>query len=355
MSQARSARSDEDSIPLDTIADAVQAIARGEMVVVVDDPDRENEGDVVMAAEHASAASVNFMLKHARGLICVPMEATRLEALAIPPMVRGSGDRHGTAFHVGVDRVGSQEPASAAERARAVRALADPASERDDFVRPGRIFPLAARAGGVLARRGHTEAAVDLARLAGCAPAGLICEIADEDGEMARLPELRRFACRHGLMLVSIEDLVAYRGSRESLLERGEESRLVLPMGRFRSIPFRDPVTGREHLALVLGDVARRPDAIVRVHPACFAGDVLHAAACQCAGRLHAALERIAAQGAGVVVYLRGVDDLLGCSAGAARPGDALAATQILTALGVSREARGPRPADSHGARRHRG
>ncbi len=203
--------------PLDPIEDALDAIARGEVVVMVDDPGRENEGDLVMAAAHATSAAIAFMATHARGLVCAPLPQERLRALAIPPMVERAGDHYGTAFHVGVDHVErSGAGISAPARALAARALADPDAVADDFAMPGRLFPLGARPGGVLERPGHTEAAVDLARLAGLAPAGLICEIASDDGSMARLPELRRFARRHGLRIASVADLIAYRRAHDA-------------------------------------------------------------------------------------------------------------------------------------------
>jgi 3,4-dihydroxy 2-butanone 4-phosphate synthase / GTP cyclohydrolase II len=285
---------------------AVAAIARGEMVVVVDSPDRENEGDLVMAAEKVTPEAVNFMATHGRGLICAPMRAARLAELGIEPMVADGTDPHGTAFHVGVDlRAGSTTGISAADRAATLAALADPASAGADFTRPGHVFPLAARPGGVLRRAGHTEAAVDLARLAGLRPAGVICEIMAADGRMARLPDLLAFAAEHGLLVVAISDLIAYRRRAERLVERVTEARMPLRDAEFTAIGYRDVHDGREHVALVLGDV-RAPGALVRVHSECLTGDVFGSRRCDCGAQLERALTMIAAEGRGVVVYLRG-------------------------------------------------
>jgi 3,4-dihydroxy 2-butanone 4-phosphate synthase/GTP cyclohydrolase II len=285
---------------------AVAAIARGEMVVVVDSPDRENEGDLVMAAERVTPEAVNFMATHGRGLICAPMRPERLADLGIEPMVANGTDPHGTAFHVGVDlRAGATTGISAADRAATLAALADPASTPADFTRPGHIFPLAARSGGVLRRAGHTEAAVDLAELAGLRPAGVICEIMAADGRMARLPDLLAFAAEHGLLVVAISDLIAHRRRRERLVERVTAARMPLRDAEFTAIGYRDVHDGREHVALVLGDV-RAPGVLVRVHSECLTGDVFGSQRCDCGAQLEHALAMIAAEGRGVVVYLRG-------------------------------------------------
>jgi 3,4-dihydroxy 2-butanone 4-phosphate synthase / GTP cyclohydrolase II len=289
---------------LSSIHDAVAAFARGEMLVVVDAPDRENEGDLVIAAEKVTPAAVNFMATHGRGLICVPMPAERLEQLAIAPMVGRGDDLHGTAFHVGVDHRRGTTGISAADRARTIAALAAADSSPEDFTQPGHVFPLRCRPGGVLQRAGHTEAAVDLARLAGLRPAAAICEIARSDGEMARLPELMALAAEHGLRVVSISDLIAYRRERERLVERTTEARMPLADGEFRAIGYRD-VEGREHVALVLGDLAS-PGALVRVHSECLTGDVFGSRRCDCGEQLRLALRLIAHEGRGAVVYLRG-------------------------------------------------
>jgi 3,4-dihydroxy 2-butanone 4-phosphate synthase/GTP cyclohydrolase II len=285
---------------------AVAAIGRGAMVVVVDSPDRENEGDLVMAAEKVTPEAVNFMATHGRGLICAPMLPGRLADLGIEPMVANGTDPHGTAFHVGVDRrADATTGISAADRAATLAALADPASSAADFTRPGHIFPLAARAGGVLRRAGHTEAAVDLAQLAGLRPAGVICEIMAADGRMARLPDLLAFAAEHGLLVVAISDLIAHRRARERLVERVAEARMPLRDADFTAIGYREVHDGREHVALVLGDV-RAPGVLVRVHSECLTGDVFGSQRCDCGAQLDRALALIVAEERGVVVYLRG-------------------------------------------------
>jgi 3,4-dihydroxy 2-butanone 4-phosphate synthase/GTP cyclohydrolase II len=289
------------------VEDAVAAIAHGEMVVVVDAPERENEGDLVIAAEHVTPATVNFMATYGRGLICVSMLRERLDALHIPPMVAESTDPKGTAFHVSVDhRERVTTGISATDRTVTIRGLADPASRPTDFTRPGHVFPLAYRPGGVLKRAGHTEASVDLATMAGLSPTAVICEIAGDDGEMARLPRLREFADEHGLLVLAISDLIAYRRQREKLVRRVSQARLPLPQGEFTAIGYEDLVDGREHMALVLGDVRRRSDVMVRMHSECLTGDVFGSRRCDCGPQLELALEKIAREGAGVVVYLRG-------------------------------------------------
>jgi 3,4-dihydroxy 2-butanone 4-phosphate synthase/GTP cyclohydrolase II len=291
---------------LASIEEAISAIARGEMVVVVDSPDRENEGDLVMAADRITPEAVNFMATFGRGLICVPIARERLAELAIEPMVADGTDPHGTAFHVGVDhRELATTGISAADRAATIAALAAPESRPDDFTRPGHVFPLASRPGGVLRRPGHTEAAVDLATLAGLRPAGVICEIIADNGEMARLPELLDFAEEHGLVVVTISDLIAYRRRHERCIERTAEARMPLREAEFTAIGYRDLRDGREHVALVLGDVSG-PGVLVRVHSECLTGDVFGSRRCDCGAQLDRALEMIAMAGRGAVVYLRG-------------------------------------------------
>jgi 3,4-dihydroxy 2-butanone 4-phosphate synthase/GTP cyclohydrolase II len=291
---------------LASIEEAVGAIACGEMVVVVDSPERENEGDLVMAADKVTPEAVNFMASFGRGLICVPMARERLAELAIAPMVAEGTDPHGTAFHVGVDhRELATTGISAADRAATIAALAAPGSTAQHFTRPGHVFPLAARPGGVLQRPGHTEAAVDLATLAGLRPAGVICEIIADNGEMARLPELLDFAGEHGLVVVTIRDLIAYRRRHERCIERTAQARMPLREGEFTAIGYRDLHDGREHVALVLGDVSA-PGVLVRVHSECLTGDVFGSRRCDCGAQLDRALEIIAAAGRGAVVYLRG-------------------------------------------------
>jgi 3,4-dihydroxy 2-butanone 4-phosphate synthase/GTP cyclohydrolase II len=292
---------------LSDVETAVARIARGEMVVVVDSPDRENEGDLVMAAECVTPHAVNFMATHGRGLICVPLLEERLQDLRIGPMVERSTDPKGTAFCVTVDhRDRTTTGISASDRANTIRALADPASLADEFTRPGHVFPLAYQAGGVLKRAGHTEAAIDLARLAGLRPAAVICEIAGEDGEMARLPQLVAFAEGHGLPVVAISDVIAYRLKTERLIERTVEARLPLDAGGFTAIGYRGLTDGREHVAVVMGDVRDVDGVLVRMHSECLTGDVFGSARCDCGEQLSRSLELIAAEGRGAVVYLRG-------------------------------------------------
>jgi len=292
---------------LASVEAAIAALRRGEMVIVVDADDRENEGDLVIAAERATPAAVNFMATHGRGLICVPMLPERLAELGIPPMVAANTDPRGTAFHIGVDHgARTTTGISASDRAATIRALADPGSSATDFTQPGHVFPLAAREGGVLRRAGHTEASIDLVRLAGGAPAAVICEIAAADGEMERLPGLVEFAREHGLEIVAIDDLIAYRLRMDRLVARVSSARIPLDAAEFTAITYRDLQDGREHLALVLGEVADPPGALVRMHSECLTGDVFGSRRCDCGAQLQLALRMIAAEGRGAVVYLRG-------------------------------------------------
>jgi 3,4-dihydroxy 2-butanone 4-phosphate synthase / GTP cyclohydrolase II len=294
-------------LELATIDEATDAIRCGLMVVLIDSPDRENEGDLVMAAERVVPADVNFMATHGRGLICVPMLHERLSRLGIPPMVAQSTDPYATAFHAGVDHAQRATTGiSASDRAHTIRALADDGSVASDFTLPGHVFPLAYQPGGVLRRAGHTEASVDLVDLAGCAPAAMICEIAAADGEMARLPTLLEFAERHGLPVVAISDLIAYRRRSERLVTRVSAARLPLDQGEFTIIGYRDLIDGRDHMAAVLGEVRDRPGVLVRMHSECLTGDVFGSRRCDCGRQLDLALDMIAAEGRGAVVYLRG-------------------------------------------------
>ncbi|HEX6972192.1 MAG TPA: bifunctional 3,4-dihydroxy-2-butanone-4-phosphate synthase/GTP cyclohydrolase II [Limnochordia bacterium] len=286
-----------------TIPEAIEEIRAGRMVIVVDDADRENEGDLVMAAEKVTAADVNFMASHARGLICVPMTARRLRELDIPMMTEENTEAMGTAFAISVDAKGVRTGISAAERAQTIRALADPATRAEDLNRPGHIFPLRAVDAGVLRRAGHTEAAVDLARIAGLQPVGCICEIMNPDGTMARVPELTRFAAQHGLKIITIADLIRYRRQRERLVERVAEASLPTRWGDFHVIGYRHTIENQSPLALVKGEVAGRPNVLVRMHSGCITGDVLGSLRCDCGEQLHASLARIQAEGCGVLVY----------------------------------------------------
>ncbi len=292
---------------MSSVQEAVDALADGRMIIVVDAPDRENEGDLVMAAELVTPADVNFMATHGRGLICVAMREEQLHALDIPLMLTRSTDPRGTAWHVSVDHARlAATGISARDRAQTIRALADPTSSPVDFTRPGHVFPLASRAGGVLKRAGHTEAATDLMSMAGLRPTGVICEIARPDGEMARLPELVEFGRSHGLPILAISDLITARRQSQTLVERGAEARMPLQAGEFRAIAYRDHVNGYEHLALMLGSVAGGEPPLVRVHSECLTGDVLGSRRCDCGAQLERALEMIAEEGRGVLVYLAG-------------------------------------------------
>ena len=291
----------------DPIDRAVADIAAGRAVVVVDDADRENEGDLVAAAATITSELMAFMVRHTSGVVCVPMEGADLDRMALPPMTPVNQDRKHTAYSVSVDaRDGITTGISAADRARTVRLLADEGTQADDLTRPGHVFPLRAVAGGVLHRPGHTEAAVDLARLAGLPPAAAIAEVVSADGSMARLPELRRFADEHGLALVSIADLAAHRWRTETLVERVAEARLPTRYGDFRAVGFLDTVDSVEHVALVRGDLGDGQGVLARVHSECLTGDVLGSVRCDCGPQLEAALRIVADAGRGVVVYLRG-------------------------------------------------
>ncbi|MBA9006585.1 MULTISPECIES: bifunctional 3,4-dihydroxy-2-butanone-4-phosphate synthase/GTP cyclohydrolase II [Thermomonospora] len=291
----------------DSIEDALADLAAGRAVVVVDDEDRENEGDIIFAAAKATPELLAFTIRHTSGVICMPMLGEDLDRLHIPLMTAQNADRMRTAFTVSVDaREGVSTGISAADRAHTIRLLCDPATTPQDVVRPGHIFPLRYREGGVLARRGHTEAAVDLARLAGLPPAGVLAEVVNDDGTMARLPELQVFAKEHGLKLISIEQLAEYRRRTESMVSREVETRLPNRYGIWRAIGFSSAIDGGEHVALVYGDLADGEDLLVRVHSECLTGDVLHSERCDCGFQLDAAMEAIAAEGRGVVLYLRG-------------------------------------------------
>lgn len=276
------------------------------MVIVVDDADRENEGDLVLAGEKVTPAAINFMAKHGRGLICVPATSDRLSQLGIDRMVVQNRESFRTDFQVSVDAAeGVSTGISAADRARTIQVMSDPTAVPADLVQPGHVFPLRAKPGGVLQRAGHTEAAVDLARLAGCRPIGVICEIMDDDGTMMRLPALRRFARRHKLKICSIEDLIQYRRTREKLVERVESIRMPTAFGDFQLVLYRAATDDKNHVALVHGDVQGRSDVLVRVHSECLTGDVFGSLRCDCGPQLQQALRQIAEAGRGVLVYMR--------------------------------------------------
>ena len=293
--------------PFAPVEDAVAAIRRGELVIVVDDEDRENEGDLTIAAEKVTPDAINFMMTYGRGLICMPMTGARLDALQIPLQVpvQQNSTQFSTAFCVGVEaKKGTTTGISAADRARTVLTAINARTKPDDLARPGHVFPLRARDGGVLVRAGQTEAAVDLARIAGLYPAGVICEIASRDGSMARVPELTRFARRHRLLMITVADLIRYRMRTEGLVRKAAEAELPTEDGPFRIHCYESLIDGQTHVALVRGDISSGENVLVRVHSSCLTGDVFHSARCDCGPQLHAAMQRIAAEGRGVLLYL---------------------------------------------------
>ena len=294
-----------DKIKLDTIEAALEDFRRGEFVIVVDDEDRENEGDLIIAAELITPEKVNFMLKHARGVLCAPITLSRCQELDLPHQVVNNTSMLGTPFTVTVDKLeGCTTGVSAADRAATIRALADPASTPETFGRPGHINPLYAQDKGVLRRAGHTEAAVDLAKLSGLYPAAALMEVMSDDGTMARLPELRQMADHYGLKLISIADLIAYRLRKESLVEQGVEVDMPTEYGHFRLIPFRQKSNGLEHVALIKGDLDTDEPALVRVHSSCATGDTFGSMRCDCGEQLHKAMQMIEKEGRGAVIYL---------------------------------------------------
>ena len=289
------------------ISEAIERIKAGRFVAVVDDADRENEGDLIIAAEKVTTDDIAFMVRHTSGLICAPMTGERLDELRLPLMVVENTDSHRTAFTVSVDFVaGTTTGISASDRASTIRALIDPVTRPSDLARPGHIFPLRYTEGGVLKRAGHTEAAVDLARLAGLAPAGVLCEIVAADGSMARLPDLQAFAEEHGIPLVSIADLIAYRRRSEKLVRKVTEAHIPTAFGEYRAVGFESLLDGTQHIALVCGDLGDGEDVLVRVHSECLTGDVFGSRRCDCGFQLHDALRIVAEEGRGVVLYFRG-------------------------------------------------
>ena len=294
-----------DKIKLDSIEDALEDFKAGKLVIVVDDEDRENEGDLIVAAEKITPEQVNFMLKNARGVLCVPITISRCKELNLDPQVGDNTSVLGTPFTVTVDKLeGCSTGVSIDDRCATIRALADPSSTPETFGRPGHINPLYAQDNGVLARTGHTEASVDLARLAGLQPAAALMEIMSDDGSMARLPELRKRADEWGMKLISIADLVAYRIKKESLVEMGEEVDMPTKHGHFRLIPFRQKSNGLEHVALIKGDISGDEPVLVRVHSSCMTGDIFGSFRCECGDQLHLAMERIEKEGRGAIIYL---------------------------------------------------
>ncbi|HEY3318216.1 MAG TPA: bifunctional 3,4-dihydroxy-2-butanone-4-phosphate synthase/GTP cyclohydrolase II [Coriobacteriia bacterium] len=293
--------------PFVPIDEAIAEIRAGRMLIVVDDEDRENEGDLVMAADKVTPEAVNFMITHGRGLLCLPMTGEQLHRLGIPPMTQHNTSAQGTAFHVSIGAKGRISTGiSAADRAETIRVAIDPASRPEDIAMPGHVFPLSARPGGVLERAGHTEASVDLARLGGLTPAGVICEIMNPDGTMARRPQLERIAEEFGLKMATVADLIRYRRRNEKLVERIATVRLPTRFGEFTAHGYRSTLDSSTHVALVAGDVAGRPDVLVRVHSECLTGDIFHSLRCDCGDQLEEAMRRVQEQGSGVILYIVG-------------------------------------------------
>ena len=292
-------------IKFNTIKEALEDIKNGKVIVVVDDEDRENEGDVLMAAEKVTPEAINFMAKYGRGLICMPMTGEKLNDLGLNQMVTNNTDAKETAFTVSIDWAGTTTGISAYERADTIAKAVEEGAKPEDFNRPGHIFPLQAKNGGVLKRAGHTEAAVDLARMAGLKPAGVICEIMSEDGTMARVPELMEFVEKHDLKIITIADLIEYRSRTESFIEREAEADLPTKYGEFKIIGYEDKLTGKEHIALVKGEVDNGEPVLIRVHSECLTGDVLGSLRCDCGEQLGAALRAINEEGRGILLYMR--------------------------------------------------
>jgi len=291
---------------LNSIEEVMADLRKGKMAIVVDDEDRENEGDLIMAGEKATAAAINFMARFGRGLICVPTTSERLKQLGIEQMVTTNRESFKTDFQVSVDAAaGVTTGISAADRARTIQVMAEPTALPNDLVQPGHVFPLRAKAGGVLQRSGHTEAVVDLVRLAGCRPIGVLCEIMNDNGTMARLPQLIKFARKHRLKICTIKELIKYRREREKLVERVEVVKMPTDYGEFDLYLYRSKLDGQHHLALVRGEVAGQQNVLVRVHSECLTGDVFGSRRCDCGPQLHQAMRMVAESGRGVVVYMR--------------------------------------------------
>lgn len=292
-------------IVLDRVEEAIYELMRGKVVIVVDDEDRENEGDFVALAEKATPEVINFMITQGRGLVCLPITAERAEELDLQPMVAQNTDNHGTAFTVSIDHKDTTTGISAYERSLTVKAIMDPNAKPSDFRRPGHMFPLIAKKGGVLRRAGHTEAAVDLARMCGAYPAGVICEVIKEDGTMARLPDLVEIAKTYDLKLISVKDLIHYRNEKEKLVNREVEVRMPTDYGEFRAVAYTNDVDNKEHVALVKGEINGDEPVLVRVHSECLTGDVFHSHRCDCGPQFEAALRQIEEAGKGVLLYMR--------------------------------------------------
>lgn len=295
----------QEPIVFDAIEDALMDLKEGKIVIVVDDEDRENEGDFIALADYATPEVINFMITEGRGLVCVPITPDRAESLDLPPMVARNTDNHGTAFTVSIDHVDTDTGISAYERSLTIKAMIDPKTQPEHFRRPGHIFPLIAKKGGVLRRAGHTEAAVDLAQLCGASPAGVICEIIKEDGTMARLPDLVEFKKQHDMKLICIRDLIRYRNEKESLVNREIEVNLPTDFGTFRIAAYTNDVDHKEHVVMIKGEIDSAKPILVRVHSECLTGDVFHSHRCDCGPQLEAALTMIENEGNGVLLYMR--------------------------------------------------
>ena len=293
-------------MPFATVKEAIEEVRKGNFLIIVDDYDRENEGDLAIAAENVTPEAINFMARHARGLICMPVIGKRLDELQLPLMVQDNTSKHGTAFTISVEaKHHTSTGISAQDRAATIKAILDPSTRPEDLARPGHTFPLRAREGGVLVRAGHTEAIVDLARLAGLNPAGAICEVLNEDGSIARLPELEKIAERFGLKVISVADIIAYRRRTEKLVEKVAEARLPTRYGKFRAIACKSTIDPDEHVALVMGEVAGEEPVLVRVHSECLTGDVFGSLRCDCGDQIDLAMKAIAQEGKGVFLYMR--------------------------------------------------
>lgn len=295
----------QDQFLFDSIEDAIKDLIAGKPVIVVDDEDRENEGDLIALAEQATPEVINFMISEARGLVCVPITKERADQLELPPMVARNTDFHGTAFTVSVDHISTTTGISAYERSETVKSFINPGTQKTDYRKPGHIFPLIAKPGGVLQRAGHTEAAIDLAKLCGSEPAAVICEIINEDGTMARMADLAIFREKHQLKLITIKELIHYRNQKEKLVERVVEVNMPTDFGDFKAVAFTNEVDGKEHVALVKGEIDSDRPTLVRVHSECLTGDVFHSHRCDCGPQLAAALKQINEEGNGVLLYMR--------------------------------------------------
>ena len=296
----------DEGLGLAAVEEAISEYKKGRFVIILDDKERENEGDLTIPAQFVTPEHIAFMLRHTSGIICVSMTGERLDQLGIPMMTTNNTSRHGTAFTVSVDaRYGITTGVSAHDRAETVRVLIDPKTRPDDLAMPGHVYPLRAREGGVLVRAGHTEAVVDLCRLAGLYPAGVLCELMNRDGTMMRWPRIARFARRHGIKVITVNDIIRYRMQRERLVERVAEARLPTPYGEFRLIAYRSSVDANEHVALVMGEISPDEPVLVRVHSQCVTGDVFGSLRCDCGQQVQLALERIAQEGKGVFLYMR--------------------------------------------------